>query len=78
MTVTYEKSLTSLQRHLADYHSYLERALAAAKILEAAEPQSEEFSNALAELHVCSTVLEPSSEGMREAIDQYTEDLPDS
>jgi hypothetical protein len=77
MTVTNEKSLTSLKRHLADYHAYLEKALAAAKILEAAHPQSEAFSDALAELHVCATVLEPYSEGMVEAINQYTEDLPD-
>jgi hypothetical protein len=77
MTVTDEKSLTSLKRHLADYHTYLEKALAAVKILETAHPQSEAFSDALAELHVCATVLEPYSEGMVEAINQYTEELPD-
>jgi hypothetical protein len=41
------------------------------------DPESTEFSNALAELHVCATVLEPYSEGMVEAIDRYTEDLPE-
>ncbi len=78
MTVIYGKFLISLKRHLADYHAYLEKALAAVKILETVEPQSEEFSDALAELQVCSTVLEPYSEGMREAIDPYTQDLPDN
>lgn len=77
MTVTDEKSLTSLKRHLAEYRPYLEKALAAVTILETTNPQSEAFSDALAELHVCATVLEPYSEGMVEAINQYTEDLPD-
>ncbi|MBC7970964.1 MAG: hypothetical protein H7Z11_12735 [Verrucomicrobia bacterium] len=76
-TVAYQKSLVSLQRHLVDYRPYLERAIAAVKILETTDPASEEFSDALAELHVSATVLEPYSEGMVEAIDQYTEDLPD-
>jgi len=76
-TVAYQKSLVSLQRHLADYRTYLERAIAAVKILETTDPASEEFSDALAELHVSATVLEPYSEGIVEAIDQYTEALPD-
>jgi hypothetical protein len=76
-TVAYQKSLVSLQRHLVDYRPYLERAIAAVKILETTDPASEEFSDALAELHVSATVLEPYSEGMVEAIDQYTEALPD-
>jgi hypothetical protein len=73
---TCERSLTSLKQHLAEYRPRLERALAAVKILETIDPLSESFSDALAELHVCATVLEPYSEGMVEAIDQYTEDLP--
>ena len=76
-TTSYEKSLRSLQAHLADYRIYLERAIAAVNMLETADPASEAFSDALAELHVSATVLEPYSEGMVEAIDQYTEDLPD-
>lgn len=76
-TVAYQKSLVSLQRHLADYRIYLERAIAAVNMLETTDPTSEAFSDALAELHVSATVLEPYSEGMVEAIDQYTEDLPD-
>ena len=75
--VAYQKSLASLQRHLDDYQLYLERAIAAVKILKTANPGSEEFSDAIAELHVCATVLEPYSEGMRESIDRYTEDLPE-
>ena len=43
-------------------------------ILETANPKSDEFCNALAELHVCTTILEPYSEGMLEAIEQFTED----
>jgi hypothetical protein len=76
-TTAYEKSAVSLQRHLEDYSTYLERAIAATKILQTVDPQSEKFSDALAELHVSATVLEPYSEGMVEAIDQYTEDLPE-
>jgi DNA-directed RNA polymerase specialized sigma54-like protein len=77
MTFTYQKTIELLKAHLADYRPYLERAIAAVNILETADPESEEFSDALAELHVSATVLEPYSEGMVEAIDQYTEDLPD-
>jgi hypothetical protein len=36
-----------------------------------------EFENAIADLHVCATILEPYSEGMVEALDQFTEDRPD-
>lgn len=73
----YEKSFTSLKRHMAEYLPQLERAIAAIRTLEASDPNSEEFSQALADLHVASTVLEPYSEGMRDAIDQFTEDRPD-
>jgi hypothetical protein len=38
------------------------------------DPESEAFNDALAELHVCGTILEPYSEGMVAAIDAYTED----
>jgi len=76
-TKIYEKSFVSLRRHMADYLPQLERAISAIKILETADPASETFSQALADLHVASTVLEPYSEGMREAIDQFTEDRSD-
>ena len=76
-TTAYRMSLVSLKRHLNEYQPQLEKAIAAVKVLQMASPESEEFSDALAELHVCSTVLEPYSEGVREAIDQYTEDLSD-
>ena len=75
--IAYQNSLVSLQRHLDDYQCYLARAIAAVKTLKIADPDSEEFSDAIAELHVCATVLEPYSEGMRESIDRYTEDLPE-
>lgn len=77
MPLIQAKTIELFKAHLADYRPYLERSLTAVKILETADPESEEFSDALAELHVCATVLEPYSEGMVEAIDQYTEDLPD-
>lgn len=72
-----ERSLTSLKRHTAEYLPYLERAIAAIKTLETTDPDSEEFSQALADLHVAATVLEPYSEGMVEAINQFTDDRPD-
>ncbi len=61
----------------SDYRPQLERAIAAIDVLETADTHSEEFSQALADLHVAATILEPYSEGMVDAIDQYTEDQPD-
>lgn len=77
MMTTFEKSFISLQRHIADYQPQLEKAIAAIEILRSADPNSDAFSQALADLHVAATVLEPYSEGIVEAIDQFTEDLPD-
>jgi hypothetical protein len=73
----FEKSLTSLKRHIAEYRPQLEQAIRAIEILQSADPNSEEFSQALADLHVAATVLEPYSEGIVEAINQFTEDRPD-
>ena len=72
-----EKSFVSFKRHLVDYLPQLERAIVVIKTLEVSDPNSEAVSQALADLHVASTVLEPYSEGMREAIDRFTEDRPD-
>lgn len=77
MTIAYDKSFISLKRHLTEYRPQLEKEIAAIKILETADPDSEEFSQALADLHVCATILEPYSEGMVEAINQFTDDQPD-
>ncbi|MBW4691156.1 MAG: hypothetical protein KME27_05250 [Lyngbya sp. HA4199-MV5] len=77
MTVTYANSLALLKAHLADYQPQLERAIAALHVLQTADPTAEAFSDALAELHVAATILEPYSQSMVEAINQYTEDLPD-
>jgi hypothetical protein len=77
MIATFEKSLISLKRHMADYRPQLERAIAAIQVLEATDPNSEEFSQALADLHVATTILEPYSQGMLAAIDRFTEDRPD-
>jgi hypothetical protein len=48
--------------------------VSAIAVLENTDPESDEFCHALADLHVCSTILEPYSEGMLEAIEQFTED----
>ncbi len=77
MIARFEKSLTSLNRHLADYRPQLEQAIKAIEILQSTDSNSEEFSQALADLHVAATVLEPYSEGIVEAIDQFTEDRLD-
>jgi hypothetical protein len=75
-TEIFEKSFTSLKRHMEEYVPYLEQAIAAFKVLETTDPDFEEFSQALADLHVAATVLEPYSEGLVEAINQFTDDRP--
>jgi hypothetical protein len=72
-----QSSLSRLKRYLADYRPQLEKAIAAIQILEAPDADEEAFSQALADLHVTATVLESYSEGMVDAIDQFTEELPD-
>jgi hypothetical protein len=76
-TAVLEKSLTSLQRHMAEYLPQLEAAIAAIHQLQNSNPDSEEFSQALADLHVAATILEPYSEGMVEAINNFTDDRPE-
>jgi hypothetical protein len=78
MTVVYKDPFERLEVFLDEYQPQLEKALNAIQIIKNTDPNSEEFSQALADLHVCSTVLEPYSEGMVEAIDQFTEDRPDN
>ncbi len=77
ITTALEKSFISLKRHLKEYLPQLESAIAAIKTLETSDPNSEEFSQALADLHVTATILEPYSEGIVEAIDRFTDDRPD-
>jgi hypothetical protein len=77
MTAIYKKPFDRLEIFLDEYQPQLEKALDAIKIIKNTDPDSEEFSQAIADLHVCSTVLEPYSEGMVEALDQFTEDRPD-
>ena len=74
----YKKPFDRLQVFLDEYQPQLEKALNAIQTIKNTDPNSEEFSQSLADLHVCSTVLEPYSEGMVEAIDQFTEDRPDN
>ena len=76
-TLALETSLTSLQRHMAEYLPQLQAAIVAIDQLRENDPDSEEFSQALADLHVAATILEPYSEGMVEAIDNFTDDRPE-
>ena len=73
-TLALEKSLTSLQRHMSEYLPQLQAAIAAIDQLRENDPDSEEFSQALADLQVAATILEPYSEGMVEAINNFTDD----
>lgn len=77
MTAIYKKPFDRLEIFLDEYQPQLEKALNAIKVIKNTDPDSEEFSQAIADLHVCSTILEPDSEGMVEALDQFTEDRPD-
>ena len=77
MKAIYKDPFERLQLFLDEYQPQLEKALNAIKIIKTTEPNSEDFSQAIADLHVCSTILEPYSEGMVEALDQFTEDRPD-
>ena len=43
---------------MAEYQPQLKRAIEAINVLETASPESDEFCNALAELHGCTTILE--------------------
>ena len=76
-TLALEKSLTSLQRHMSEYLPQLQAAIVAIDQLRENDPDSEEFSQALADLHVAATILEPYSEGIVEAINNFTDDRPE-
>ena len=76
-TLALEKSLTSLQRHMSEYLPQLQAAIAAIDQLRENDPDSEEFSQALADLQVAATILEPYSEGIVEAINNFTDDRPE-
>ena len=76
-TLALEKSLISLQRHMSEYLPQLQAAIVAIDQLRENDPDSEEFSQALADLHVAATILEPYSEGMVEAINNLTDDRPE-
>jgi hypothetical protein len=74
MNTAYKQPIDRLKRHMAEYQPQLQKAITAIAVLENTDPESDEFCYALADLHVCSTILEPYSEGMLEAIEQFTED----
>lgn len=70
-------SMGRLKRYLDDYRPRLEQAIRAIQMLETSDAESEEFAQALADLQVCATILEPYSEGIANAIEQYTEEQPE-
>lgn len=70
-------SLARLKRYLAEYRPQLEKAIAAIQTPESPDTDDESFSQALADLHVCATVLKSYSEGMVDAIEQFTEEMPE-
>lgn len=75
MIATTKKSSQRFQQFLVDYKLQLEQAIEAIKILDSYDPNSEEFTEALANLHVCATILEPYSEGMVDVINHFTEEM---
>ena len=77
MIATTQKPQENLKQFLSEYKPQLEKALEAIKILDSSAPDSEEFTDALANLQVSATILEPYSEGIVEAISQFTETMYD-
>ena len=77
MTTIYKDPFKRLEHFLNEYQPQLEKALNAIQVVKSSDPDSEEFSQALADLYLCSTILKPYSEIMVEAIDRFTEDRPD-
>ncbi|MGL5033428.1 MAG: hypothetical protein ACRC6M_06460 [Microcystaceae cyanobacterium] len=67
------KPVQNLKRYLSEYQPQLEKALSSIKILESYDPNSEEFTDALAQLHTGATILESYSQGVIEAIDNFTD-----
>lgn len=75
MIATTHKTQKRFKQFLSEYKPQLEKALDAIQIFNSSNPDSEEFTDALANLQVCATILEPYSEGIVEAINQFTEDM---
>ena len=75
MIATTQKSSQRFQQFLGDYKLQLEQAIEAIKTLESYDPNSEEFTDALANLHVCATILKPYSEGIVDTINNFTEEM---
>ncbi len=75
MISTNQKSSERLKIFLADYKHQLAKGIDAIKILDSSEANSEEFIEALANLQVCVTILEPYSEGMVEIINNFIENM---
>jgi len=77
MISVYKHPYERLDIFLNENQSRLEQALAAIEVIKKSDLASDEFSQPLADLHVCATVIEPYSEGLVEAIDQFSEDRSD-
>ena len=61
MIATTQKPQERLKQFLSEYKPQLQKALDAIQILNSFEPDSEEFTDALANLQVGATILEPST-----------------
>ena len=77
MISVYKHPYERLDIFLNENQSRLEQALAAIEVIKKSDLASDEFSQPLADLHVCATVIEPYSEGLVVAIDQFSEDSPE-
>ena len=77
MNALYKKPFDRLEVFLNEYQPKLELALKEIAVLRSADENSSEFSDALAELYTCVTVLESYADGVVKAIDQFTDDRPE-
>jgi hypothetical protein len=77
MISVYKHPYERLDIFLNEYQSRLEHVLAAIEVIKKSDLASDEFSQSLADLHVCATVIEPYSEWLVEAIAQFSEDRHD-
>lgn len=75
---TLNGSMGPLKNDLNDYRPQLERAITAIQVWETSNSKSEEFVPDLTDLQVCATILDPDSEGLVAAIDQFTEAQTDN
>ncbi len=78
MTAIYKKTFERLEIFLDEYQPQLEKALNAIKVIKNTDPDSEDFPrrSPIFMFALRSWNLIQNSEGMVEALDQFTEDRP--